>query len=145
TDVLQDVKKRRALEPIGQEQRSDVGLLEDVCEFMGAVGRVDVDQNGADVCGGELGQDPLRPVGGPNAEVVAALDAEGHQGTGQFANVRLKFRVAAAVAQLGKDQGIAVGVAFDGLLERLGNGQAVNPGVFGGGHTLLLIGKPTVF
>ena len=46
----------------------------EVGQLVGAVGGVDVDQYGADLCGGELGQDPLGVVGGPDADVLPRPD-----------------------------------------------------------------------
>ena len=69
-------------EPFGQEQQADAGLAQGVLQLGGLVGRVDVDQDGADARGGELDDDPLVAVGGPDADAVAVVDALGEQAAG---------------------------------------------------------------
>ena len=122
------------LEAVGEQQHGDVGLLEDVLQFVGAVGGVDVDQHGARVGGGELDHDPLRPVGGPDADVLAAADAERHQGAGRLPDLGVKRGVAAAVVQPGEHQGVAGAVALGGLGQHLGEGQSIDPGPLCVGH-----------
>src|SRR5262249_9797803 len=105
--------------PIGQQQGGDIRLVQDVGELMSAVGWVDVDEGGTDAGGRELRDDPLRPVGGPDADVFATLDAKGEQSTSDLADMVLKLSVAAAVSKLAEDEGVAVTAALGGPCQHL--------------------------
>ena len=54
------------------------------CELVEPIGRVDVDQHGADSAGGQLGHDPFRHVHRPDADVLAGLDAQRDQRGGDL-------------------------------------------------------------
>src|SRR6266511_829441 len=74
-----DIGNHRAvvagLECRGRHQGPDAGLVEHVGELMGAVRRVDVDEDRADLRGGVLDHHPLRPVRRPDADPVTLRDA----------------------------------------------------------------------
>ncbi len=70
---------------IGREhQRHAAGLIQRVFKLVQAVGGVDVDEDRPDFGGGELGDGPLRAVGGPDAHPVAFADANGEEATGRL-------------------------------------------------------------
>src|SRR5262245_24344358 len=104
---------------------------------MSAVRRINIDEDGPDVGGGELGDDPLRPVGGPDADVFAAPDAQRHQGAGEPADVGLELAVGAVVAELREDGGVVVAEASRGTGEHVGEGEAVDPGRYCNVHATL--------
>ena len=85
THLVQHRSVRGLAEAAGQEQAADAGLIEDVFQLVGLVGGIDVDQDGADARRGVLDDDPLVAVGGPDADAVARLHAEGQQVRGPFA------------------------------------------------------------
>ena len=60
---------------------------------MGAVCRVDRDQHRADLRRGVLRQQPLGVVGGPDSDVLALFDAQGHEAPGHAVHFGLKLPV----------------------------------------------------
>ncbi len=85
------------LEAGGGDQGPAADLVERVLELVGAVGRVDVDQDQAGLGGGELGDHPLRVVGRPDADPVAGLEAQRQQPARQA--IRLALELAVGVAR----------------------------------------------
>ncbi|MNO99051.1 hypothetical protein D3C76_908140 [compost metagenome] len=72
------------LEGIGAHQPAAAGLSQHVFQLTHAVGRVDVDQNRADLGAGQLQDAPLGAVGRPDADPVGGAYAQGHQGAGVY-------------------------------------------------------------
>ena len=97
---------------------------EKIGQFVGAVGGIDVDQDGADLGGGELGEHPLGVVGGPDADVLALCDADGHQAARDALDLGVELPVGEPVAGGGMDEGFAVGVAVGLLVEDVADGEA---------------------
>ncbi|MNP28385.1 hypothetical protein D3C76_1213450 [compost metagenome] len=64
------------LERPGADQPLAAGLLQHVFEFGTAIGRVDVDQDHANLRGGDLCNAPLGTVRRPDAKAVAGLQAQ---------------------------------------------------------------------
>ena len=114
-----------------EHQGGELGLLQEVGQFMGAVGGIHIDQHGADLGGGELGQDPLGVVGGPDANVLAFLDADGHQAAGDAFHLGAELAVGEPIRGGGMDEGLAVGVAVGLLVKNVADGEA---SVDGGSH-----------
>lgn len=56
-----------------KEQGADAGLLQNVAEFVTAIGGIDVDQDDAGAGGSILKQDPLEAVAGPDPGAVTGL------------------------------------------------------------------------
>jgi hypothetical protein len=98
-------------------------LLEHVFQFGTAIGRVDVDQDHADLRAGELSDAPLRAVRRPDAEAVAGLQAQRQQRSGM--QVHRVGQLPPGVAQLlmAHHQRLAVRVLRDGVVERLADGH----------------------
>ncbi|MDT4850152.1 hypothetical protein FQZ97_842930 [compost metagenome] len=115
------------LEGVGADHPAAAGLLERVFQFAAAIGRVDVDQDGADLGAGELGDAPLGAVRRPDAQAVAALQAEGEQGAGLPLDRFGEFGPAQAQALVAHHQRLVLGEARHGGVERLadGHGQQV--------------------
>ena len=97
------------LQPLGGDQQLATRLVEHELKLAGAVGGVDVDQDRADLGGGVLGDDPLGPVGRPDADPVALGDAQAEQGVGEGIDLVLQLRVGEAQPGGDVDQGEAVG------------------------------------
>ena len=71
------------LEAGGGDQGAAADLVQRVLQLVGAVGRVDVDQDQAGLGGGELRHHPLGVVGRPDADPVAGLEAQRQQAGGE--------------------------------------------------------------
>ncbi len=61
---------------VPEEERLHARAREGELQLVGAVGGVDVDQRGAGAGAAHVHHDPLDAVGGPEADAVAAADAE---------------------------------------------------------------------
>ena len=83
----------RGLEPALDDERLDLGLLEHVLEFVGAVGRVEVDHDGAYLGGRKLDDYPFGIVHCPDTDPVAFLHAKAHQAAGDLVYLFKKFAV----------------------------------------------------
>ena len=69
-------RKSTGPEVIGQEQRGRVRLAEDVAQLVRLVARVERHHHRADERAGVLGEEPRRPVGQPERDLVVLADAE---------------------------------------------------------------------
>ena len=78
-----------------------------------------------------MGQHPLGVVGGPDADVLALFDADGHQAAGHALDLGMELPVGEPVAGGGVDQGLAVGVAVGLLVQDVTDGGG---GIDAGGH-----------
>lgn len=113
-----------AAELWGEDQGATARLVQGVLEFVEAVGRVDVDQDGADLTGGELSDQPFGAVGCPDADTLAFRDPQGHQPTGAAIHVGLQIGVGVAQALLAHHQGLVVGKAGGDGVETIADGYA---------------------
>ena len=98
---------------------------------MGAVGRVDGNQHGADAGGGELGHNPFGVVGGPQGNVIALFDAQGHQATGNLVALFLELSPGVAQVPVHVDQGIPVAEPVGLSVQQVSDGHFQ---VGGAGH-----------
>ena len=78
-DLAQHAEVVAALVAARQHQRAAADLVQRVLELGLAVRRVDVDEDQPDARGGELRDDPFVPVRRPDADAVAAPQAEREQ------------------------------------------------------------------
>ena len=115
----QDFEVVRAGVFLVEEDGLDPGALEDVGQVVGAVGRVDVDQDGADACGGDLQVNPLDAARGPHANAVSGADAETVEAGGGLFDLLLELVVGEAQVLVAGDDGVAGPVAFGGFGEDL--------------------------
>src|SRR5439155_7412748 len=106
---------------VGQKQRGDVGLVQDVLKLVRPIRRVDVDEDRANLRDGELGNDPLRPVGRPDADVLAGLDTKGKQAASDLFHVQLEFAVASPVSKPGKNKAAGLALPLGGSSKTLGD------------------------
>ena len=105
------------LEGIGADHPLAAGLAQGVVQLAAAVGRVDVDQDRADLGAGELGDAPLGAVGRPDAQAVTGLHAKGHEGPGVLVDRFGQLPPGVTQLLVADDQGLAVGEAGDGGVE----------------------------
>ena len=110
------------LERLGQEDPGDAGLLEDELQLVGAVARVDVDQDRPDLRGRVLHHRPLGAVRRPDADPIALRDPRGQQRTRQPAHLGAELRIRPTDPLRDVDQRLAVTERGDGRVEVVGNG-----------------------
>ena len=101
----------------GGDDHPDPGLAEDVLQLVGPVGRVDVDEDRAHLGRGELDDDPLRAVGGPDPDPVALLDAGGDEPSGRHVHVPLQLGPGPSGPLLDVDQRLPVREPRDRVVE----------------------------
>ena len=114
----------RRAEPADYHQGVDLRLFQQVGQFVGAVGRVDGNQGRADFGSGVLRQQPLHVVGGPDADVLALLDAQGHQPSRCPIHLRPELPVGVADAGGDVNHGLAVGEALRLQVKNVADGAA---------------------
>ena len=78
-----------------------------------AIGRVDVDQDQARLCGGQLDQQPLRVVLRPDADALAGIEPEPDQSDGEIVGAPLQLAIGPAHVLVPDDQRFALAEAFD--------------------------------
>ena len=105
------------LEARRRDQQRQAALVDGVGELVGAVGRVDVDQDRPDLRGGVLDQRPLRAVRRPDPDPVALLDPGRDQAAGQRVDVGVELGPGPPPAAGHLDQRLAVGVRRHRALE----------------------------
>ncbi len=105
------------LEGTGRDQQAHARLGDGVGELVGLVGRVDVDQDRADLRGGELRDRPPGAVGAPDADPVPLLDAGRQQTPGDELDVAVELAPGPACAGGELDHRLAVGEPGDGAVE----------------------------
>ena len=123
-ELAQHGKIVAGLEAAGGHQRPAADLVQRVVQLVGAVGRVDVDQDQAGLGGGELGDHPLGIVGRPDADPVAGLEAQRQEPGGEGVDLGVQLGVGPADRLLAHDQGGPVGPAGGGTLEVGADGLA---------------------
>ena len=123
-ELAQHGKIVAGLEAAGRHQRPAADLVQRVVQLVGAVGRVDVDQDQAGLGGGELGDHPLGIVGRPDADPVAGLEAQRQEPGGEGVDLGVQLGVGPADRLLAHDQGGPVGPAGGGTLEVGADGLA---------------------
>ena len=115
-ELIQE-RARAGLEAARRDQQPQPGLVDGIGELVGAVGRVDVDQDRADLRGRQLGQHPLGAVGRPDADPVAHLDAGADQPARHGVDVAVELGVGPATPGGALHQCLATTVRGDGPRE----------------------------
>ena len=105
------------LEALRGDQHPQPRVVDRVGELVGAVGRVDVDEDGADLRRGELGDRPLRTAGRPHADPVALREPPGDQAAGEQVDVVVELAIGPAPAAGELHQRLVVGVRRHGPVE----------------------------
>ena len=98
------------LERLRADQQLQPGLVHRVGELVRPVGRVDVDQDGADLGAGVLRDRPLRTVGRPHPDTVALRDAGADQSAGKGVHVPVELGVGPSAAGGVLDQRLVLAV-----------------------------------
>ncbi|MNH06677.1 hypothetical protein D3C79_660530 [compost metagenome] len=112
----------RRLEGFSADQPAAAGLAQHVFQLTHTVGRVDVDQDGADLGTGQLQDAPLGAVGRPDANTVAGVHAQCDQGAGVYFDLFSQLPPAVTQALVAGHQGLAVATAGHGGIEGLADG-----------------------
>ena len=86
-------------------------FVQGVFQFGYAVSGIDVDQNQANLGGGELHQQPLRVVVRPDTDALARLQAQPQQSAGKLMAGGLQFAVGVAQVLVGAHQRLMVVLA----------------------------------
>ena len=109
------------------------GLVQHVGQLVAAVGRVDVDQDRADLRGRVLHEHPLGAVRRPDADPVALGDAQRQQAERERVDVGVQLAVGPAPVRRHVDQRLAVAAAGHRALQVGPDRLAEQRGVGGGG------------
>ena len=96
----------------GADETGALDFVEGVFEFPDAVAGVDVDQDQPRFRGGELSDHPFGIVGGPDADALAGLQAEGDKTGGEFVDLAAKLSVGPANVLVTDDEGFTLSEAF---------------------------------
>ena len=97
-DLAEHAEIVAALEAARHDERAAADLGERVLELGRAIRRIDVDQDEADPRRRELGDEPLVPVRRPDADAVAAPQAEREQARGHLVGALLAGRTTTGAA-----------------------------------------------
>jgi hypothetical protein len=101
----------------GADEASALDFVEGVFEFTDAVARVDVDQDQPRFRGGELSDNPFGIVGGPDADALTGLQAEGDKAGGEFVDLAAELSVGPTNVLVADDKGFMVSEAFGSRVE----------------------------
>ena len=129
-----------ALERLSEEDRRDAGLLEHELQLVGAVARVDVDQDRADLGCGVLHQRPLGAVRRPDPDALPLDQPGGEQRPSQPVHLRRELGIRPPDPLGHVDEGVAVREPRHGRVEVVGDGLLeerdvdLAPGVRQHGH-----------
>ena len=107
---------------LAQEEGADARLLQNVAEFVRAVGGVDVDQDDAGARGGVLHEDPLDAVAGPDAGAVAGRESESGESAGDAGRFAIEFTPGEADILMADHECFAVRETGGGVREGLRDG-----------------------
>ena len=116
-DPVQNLEVVGLPEAARHHQQREPRLVQRVSQLLRLVGRVEANQDRADPGGGVLDDDPLEPVGGPDADPVARLDTVRQQRLGQAGRGVPELAVGGAIRLCRRHERLAVAVALDGASE----------------------------
>ena len=108
---------------VAHNERVRVGLAEQIFELVYFISGVYRNQNRADFCCCPERDIPLRQVGRPNGNVVAALNTERNKRACEFVNVIAELRVGSRIIAFGEAEGILIGEGFANFVEHLREGK----------------------
>ena len=106
------------------DERGAADLVQREFEFAQPIGGIDGDQDQPGLGGGELRQRPFRPVGRPDADPRAALEAEREKARGQRVDPLGEFLPGPAHAVARRNQRLAIAPAPGGEIEAAPDGVA---------------------
>ena len=104
--------------PRAVDEHADARLVERVFELAQPVGRVDVDENRANLRGRVLRDHPLGSVRAPDADAVAAFDAEREQRARRAVHFAQQLAVGVAEFLMAGDERVAIPEPRRGTVER---------------------------
>jgi len=111
-----------ALEAVHEQQGLGLGLAKSILQLVGSVGGIDVDHDYARFGRGELGDDPLSQVGGPDGQAVALLQAQGHEAFGGAVQLLLQLTICVTFVLVDGDDCIVIGIFFRYFIEHIPDG-----------------------
>ena len=91
-------------EACGDNQRAAAYLVQRIFQFRKPIGRVDIHQHQPSLGGRELGDDPFRIIGRPDAHPIPRVQAKRQQASGKGIHLGAEFRITPANALLAHDQ-----------------------------------------
>ena len=106
---VEDVAVVGARIVLAQEEGADARLLQDVAQFVRAVGGIDVDQHDAGARGGVLQQDPLDAVAGPDADAVAGRESQAGESARDARDFAIQLAPGEADVLVADDERVPVG------------------------------------
>ena len=118
-DLVDHADVVRRLERGRGDQSANTRLLQDIGQFVRAVGRIDVDQDGADLRGRVLHDGPLGTVRRPHADALTAFDAQRHETACDHVDFVVELGVRPPPTACHVDERVPVGVCRDRALEVL--------------------------
>ena len=107
---------------VDHDEGMGVRLTEQVLRLVDLVSGVHGDEDRADLRGGPEGQEPGGNVGGPDGDLAAGLDAEGHERSRELVDVVPELGVRAGVVEGRELDGGLVRELFDHAVEDFGEG-----------------------
>ena len=108
---------------VPEEERLHARAGKRELQLVRAVGGVDVDQRGAGAGAAHVHHDPLDAVGGPEADAVAAADAQRPEAAGDTIGFRAEFGPGEALLLMATGDGETVRVAAGGAVQQVADGQ----------------------
>jgi hypothetical protein len=121
--AVEDLFVVGALVLMPEEEGLHAGALEGELELVGAVGGVDVDEGGSGAGTTHVHHDPFNAIGGPDADAVAAPDAEGPEAAGDAVGLFAELGPSEAAVLMAGGDGEAVRVAGGGAVEQVADGE----------------------
>ena len=105
------------LEPRGGDQRRAADLVQRILDLGQAVGGVDIDEYEPGLGSGELGDDPFRVIGRPDADAITWLQTQRHQAGGERIDAFGQFGPGPADPLLTHNQARAITPTRHGAIE----------------------------
>ena len=105
------------------EQPLDLRALQGVSQLLGPIGRIDIDQDGADPRSRHLQQQPLPVVGGPDADAITGIEADSHQAACELIDGGAQLGVGEPPGLGKRNHGLPVGIALRNLSKMFGNSR----------------------
>ena len=115
---------------VPEEESLHARAGERVLQFVRAVSGVDVDERRAGAGATHVHHDPLNAVGGPQADAIAAANAEGPEATGDAIGYLAEFGPGHAARLVARSYGKAVRKARRGAMEEVADGEVEEGDIF---------------
>ena len=110
-ETVDDIHIADILEAVAHDQHLGIRLLEQILCLVNFIRGIDSNQHCADFGTGKQRHHPLRVIGCPDGNMIAALDAHCKKSTGNGIALGVKFSVCALIVEfVGIDNGRLIGV-----------------------------------